>query len=82
MEQIKIDKNIPIPTGLKGITAEMYPFRLMEIGDSILIIGKKNWSKHNSAASAYKLRHSKDFNYTLRKVDKDSWRLWRVPVVE
>lgn len=69
----KIDTDVPIP-GTEKKVYEKWPFRHMNVGDSVLIDAEKR--KHaEQAACHYGRRSNKKF--CLRKVDDDSVRVWR-----
>lgn len=70
MSEIKIDKGIPVPIPRSHAR---YPFRQMEIGDSILM--------PVSSRSAYQAtRHwtaSTGFKFTVKTVSENEARAWR-----
>ena len=71
-----IEKNEPIPDG--NVTAKRYPFRGMEVGDSIFLPvpdGEAMWG----AARVFQHRNT-GYRFTARKVQKDGvigYRVWR-----
>ena len=72
----EIDKSIPIPRDGRGMTVK-YPFREMEVGDSFLISAElipKTWVKNFCAATA----HHRPKKFTMRKIDENSYRVWRI----
>lgn len=75
-----IDKSVPAPPpGKTG--AIKYPFRDMEIGDSILVDGSSA-SKHvcraYNAAKQLQKRTGGEFRFTARKEGENKVRIWRV----
>ena len=69
MDEIKIEKGIPIPERSK------YPFAEMKPGDSIFIPGKKA-NQLSLATHTQKLR-AKGWRFCSRTVD-DGARVWRI----
>lgn len=68
-----IEKGIPIP----GANPQrVWPFDKLEVGDSFLIPEKMERRARN-AASAYQRDHA-GVKLTIRKVEGNRWRLWRV----
>ena len=69
---IKIDKNVPLPTP----HTSKYPFRIMEVGDSFAITDTaKNVNLVRSAASNCGKRHGVKFQV---RVEEGGARVWRV----
>ena len=64
-DKIKIEKGIPIPELGTGFTAIM---KKMEVGDSIIVAGKRPSSIHIVA---------KNIGITIRKASKTELRVWR-----
>jgi len=71
MAQVKIDKDVPIPTHITKIPK--YPWREMEIGDSFLLETKESGATF--AGQASKRLHPK--KSISRKTD-EGYRVWRV----
>jgi len=74
---VKIDKNIPIPTLIKGLH---YPWEELEVGDSFLILPfpGEPASSHRSRVKSLCSYHRKgDKNWAYR-VTSDGVRVWRV----
>ena len=74
---MQIEKNEPIPD--RNVSVRRYPFREMEVGDSIFLPipeGEAMWG----AARVFQYRNT-GYNFTARKVQKDDvigYRVWRV----
>lgn len=68
----KIDKGVPIPPRTR---TTKYPFGLMEVGDSFEVPSGDR-AKIISACFHYNKR--KEGRFTVRKVGKDQYRVWRV----
>lgn len=67
----EIEKDVPVPRHLNV----KYPFEKMEIGDSFTESLKKR-NRIASAAMTYGLRN--DVKFTVRKINDDTLRVWRV----
>lgn len=84
---MQIDKHIPIPqartrTGRSG-RRSMYPFREMDVGDSVFFpgVGGAIQSCKPYMAAATVAKRDKAFRFTGRKVVEDGQRgvrIWRV----
>lgn len=74
-DAVKIESHVPMPPK-RGRCDRKLTLCRMKVGDSILIphIDIKKWQ---GAATQYKAKHV-DFNYTTRRVDDDSYRMWRI----
>ena len=66
-DKIKIEKGIPIPELGTGFTAIM---KKMEVGDSIIVAGKRPSSIHIVAKNI-------GIKITIRKASKTELRVWR-----
>lgn len=79
---MQIEKNIPVPNAPRfgGAPANTrYPFREMEVGDSVLIetFGRGNQSPAAFAMRKYASRSGKKF--TLRTIEAGGFiRVWRL----
>ena len=80
---IKIEKNVPVPSGAGRGRNPLYPFTDMEIGDSFALPlvaeagGSTATNRVNQAASQHSRRHGAKFTVrTLR--DEGIVRCWRV----
>jgi len=73
----EIERDIPLPTE-RG----KYPFREMEVGDSIFFGDKKQATSARVAAVRFGKALEPSWTFTLRitdqGADKAGWRLWRV----
>lgn len=71
---IKIDKNVPIPN-IEGITGakSIYPWRLMEIGDSFFIEKPPKYAGH----MAYDAGRRTGRKFANRKAGNGT-RIWRI----
>jgi hypothetical protein len=76
MEEIKIEKGIPIPKKIVGMVSRS-PISKMEVGDSVLFSGKYKeiFSRIRSSVSYYGARHKMKFSQ--RKVE-GGIRVWRI----
>lgn len=71
--EIKIDKNIPLPK--TRVPANAYPFDTLKVGESFLIPGKIAYNVASYASVAKKRFPGKDF--TCRTVAGGA-RIWRI----
>lgn len=69
---MKIEKGIPIPS---IAAVNRWPFDAMEVGDSIAVPAGANRRAKNAACSFE--RSHPGVKFSIRKVGKDEWRLWR-----
>ena len=67
---VKIEKNIPIPSGIQHRNS--YPFPELEVGDSF----KTDFADVRTAADAYSRTH--EAKLVVRKVSDTECRVWRV----
>jgi len=72
---MKIDKNVPIPLEALGHGGAKYPFRHMEVGDSIFIEGKEAGQRAKSAAFMMSKRTRLVFRVWR---ENNGVRVWRV----
>lgn len=78
MSNYIIEKNVPIPSRRGG--DHVYPFALMQVGDSFKI-EKKDQGRVSASAWVYAKRASErgeKVRFITRKVDADTYRIWRV----
>jgi hypothetical protein len=74
---IKIDKNIPVPTGRTSIRPGKYPFASMAVGDSFFINGDKP-SRVRNASYGWGRHHGAKFRLSAATEDgTDGVRVWR-----
>ncbi len=75
--EFKIEKGIPIPLNWRGrVGSNMYPYMLMEVGDSFFIPSVDGKKVHISGA--YKVWAKKSgFRFSSRRVD-NGIRVWRI----
>jgi len=74
MSEFKIEKNVEMPS--RGV----YPFGIMEIGDSFLFPASER-ARVTSASSVYAKKSAQKGNnmrFSVRRVDADTYRIWRV----
>jgi hypothetical protein len=73
----EIETDIPLPTE-RG----KYPFRDMEVGDSIFFANKQQATSARVASVRFGKSLQPSWTFTLRTTDKASdkagWRLWRM----
>lgn len=65
-----VEKGIPIPE-----TRAKYPFKTMEVGESVLIADESVWARASNAAFMVGARGGKRFK--TRKMS-DGLRIWRI----
>lgn len=77
----KIEKNIPIPPKCSNTSVDRrvkYPWRKMEVGDSIAIpINGRKAAVVRATITACTRRTTPDRRYTTRQIG-DSIRVWRI----
>lgn len=76
---MKIEKNVQMPTGIRG-PKPIYPFREMEIGDSIVAPGSAAVAekcKAYNAATQYGRRNNKKFAGQKEPGQPGMVRIWR-----
>jgi hypothetical protein len=74
MSKYVIEKNVEPPK--RGV----YPFGIMQIGDSFAFPASER-VRVSAAASVYAKKSTqkgKELRFTVRKVDADTYRIWRV----
>jgi hypothetical protein len=69
----EVEKGVPLPEVRQS--GSVYPFRLMEIGDSFVVTDEDVVKNARAAAYVYSKRSGHKF--ACRRVDK-GWRFWRV----
>lgn len=67
---VKVDSDIPVPP-----QREEYPFLEMEVGDSFEVKLAKRESVQTIASG---IKRTTGKRFTVRKVDSDTCRVWRV----
>ena len=83
MKKIEIDKNVPIPTRIKGSNKELYKtFENMKAGDSfaIPIVDEEGSTTRNRlymAARNFKFHKNVPWSFTSRVIG-DEARIWRI----
>lgn len=73
-----IEKNIPLADASRRKKGEsLYPFKQMEVGDSVKIDknGHKSWAFLYNAIT--KAQNDHNIKLTSREIDTDSKRVWR-----
>lgn len=73
MGEFKIEKGVPIPTHNGGASPK-YPFREMEVGDSILLLSKDK-AKYTGLANGW--ARSTGWKFSSRFVEGGR-RIWRI----
>ena len=68
MSDFKIEKGIPVPVKIRK---RKYPFREMEVGDSIMIAGMRAASQISWAVARHKPKRF------VTRVEEDGLRVWR-----
>lgn len=71
--EIKIDKTIPIPSDVGAGRKAIYPFELMEVGDSFLVPAEL---RETAKSSAYSWASRKGVKFAVR-TSRDGVRVWR-----
>ena len=71
---IEIEKNVPLPTRSARGPAPKYPWADMAVGDSF-VMPVKYMSAHGQAVRA---AAKYGFKFTIRKLDEEQTRIWRV----
>jgi hypothetical protein len=69
---MKIERGIPVP---EHLTATIWPFPQMEVGDSIAL-DRQGAERARNAASSYQKSHP-GVKFAVRKTGDEEWRLWR-----
>lgn len=72
MNTIKLEPNIPIPRGTRGVE-NRFPFKEMNVGDSFFTADR------SARQAAYDFAQNRNFNmkFATRKVD-GGLRIWRI----
>lgn len=73
--EFEIQKGVPAPERAKHGRREKYPFRKMEVGDSILIPGEDSSHKSGRAARKYGAENGKRF---CTRSEPAGLRIWRI----
>lgn len=82
-----IEKNVPLAPKRSGRRGLKYPVDQMDVGDSFavpLLKPKNRWNQHpeqtaiGRAIIEWKKRNAPDKQFTVRKVDENTLRVWRV----
>ena len=68
----KIEKDIPVPA-----SRCKYPYRLMEIGDSIFIPNADIPPSGSYPSASYFSKRNPEYKFTIRRV-KGGYRTWRI----
>ena len=71
---MKIETNVPMP---KATRSTKYPFRDMNVGESVFFDNEPNGSQSNPAISAHMLSKRNDFKFATRK-ENGGVRIWRI----
>ena len=85
--QITIEKNVPLPKPRmrSGVTA--YPFPQMEVGDSFAMPRERGYTLTGSdktqntlsaCARNYAKKHNPNARFSVRLIDENTVRVWRV----
>ena len=74
MAEFKIDKNVPMPKGVRGPGKTKYPWREMEIGDSFLLPAE---CKYPDQFAGSPNKHMAPLRFAVRKTP-EGYRLWRI----
>lgn len=73
MKELKIETNIPIPTTRK----HKYPYREMNVGDSVLLPTRKEAKSMCDSAKIW-AENTKTIAYFTFAKDKKGYRVWRI----
>ena len=71
---MKIENDVPMP---KTTRPTKYPFRDMNVGESVFFDNEPKGSQSNPAISAHMLSKRTDFKFATRK-EGNGVRIWRV----
>jgi hypothetical protein len=75
---VKIEKGIPIPPPVKTKKESQYPFKEMEIGDSILAKGQETNGSCKAYGAAKSYGKKVGWKFIGRKVGVGKIRIWRI----
>ena len=70
--ELKIEKGIPIPLGGRKIHGFNAVLKKMKVGDSVVL------PRSTSAANSLAKQALGTGNYTIRKIDESSCRVWKI----
>lgn len=71
---MKIETNVPMP---KATRSTKYPFRDMNVGESVFFDNEPNGSQSNPAISAHVLAKRDGLKFSARK-ENNGVRIWRI----
>ena len=75
---MKIEKNIPAPSGYGANVSGKYPWRKMDVGDSVFFDNEPDKTQSNPAAAARLFsRKNPEFKFATRS-EGNGVRVWRV----
>ena len=84
----EIEKGVPVPAGKRGGGRKaIYPFDTMSVGDSFAVPRDKGVTKAggdvrqstvSSCARLYARKHNPSAKFTVRVVDENTLRCWRI----
>lgn len=76
MDDIEIESDVPLMASHKNGRPASYPWREMQVGDSILIPAERTHPKHASKR-AYAASKRTGYKFTCR-TQEDGVRVWRI----
>lgn len=71
LSALQIDPDVPMPK-----SKTRYPFKEMEVGDSIFFAELSRATSARVSAAQFTQKHEPTWKFTLKRVD-GGWRLWR-----
>lgn len=75
--EIKIEKNVPIPDNKKKGRKAMYPFHIMNVGDSFFVDDTLPRSLYQTSRT-FANRNSLDWKFKAYKEGENGTRIWRI----
>ena len=79
MTDIKIEKNVPMPVIFGGKANRWVTIlETMEVGDSFQLLNGNDTTTLRYSISQYRHRSKTKKDWTVRKVNQQEWRCWRI----
>lgn len=70
-----VEKGIPAPRIHTGVRSRIYPFNVMDVGDSFGIASQEEAKRVTAAANHYGRNHNLKFSILKHE---GAWRCWRL----